>query len=374
MTERVLETVVEERPEDVDMLFYKAELYQRRGELEQAEEVYQQVLASDPEYAQTYLRLGTLVEEQSSREAGEARGRNLAEAAAWYGRYHEVAPDDLLGLKRLVGVCETLEELNLEDQSCRAVAERERTAGEEIGGQKEGRRGETSGGRAPAAVLGEALTEHTDDRRIVAELLGVRMEDVELGPNLVKNGGFEVWAGKSPRQWTWAGQFSQEIRSSAVFVGGSERLSFWEGQAAARLDGLWVQDQKGKEPARAGFWWHDTIDLTARGPYVISFEYRTRGSTDEGMAVWLTGSDDVLWSHNHRVPATDGSWHRFVAVGWNDSRGEGAIRPLLRSYVTGTATFDNMQVRAVEATKATRARRRETIFLIGGSAPRRGTR
>jgi hypothetical protein len=39
----------------------------------------------------------------------------------------------------------------------------------------------TSNFLSPAAVLREELSRRTDDRRIVAELLGVPVEDVELG-------------------------------------------------------------------------------------------------------------------------------------------------------------------------------------------------
>jgi Flp pilus assembly protein TadD len=60
MAERVLQRLLEQRPEDADLLFYLAELYQRRGDLDQAEAAYQQVLAVDPDDAQAYLRLGML--------------------------------------------------------------------------------------------------------------------------------------------------------------------------------------------------------------------------------------------------------------------------------------------------------------------------
>jgi len=63
---------------------------------------------------------------------------NLEQAAYYYNRYHELAPDDLSGLKRLAAVCVALEDGGVEDESCRQGADRLR--GED----------ET---RAPAAVL-----------------------------------------------------------------------------------------------------------------------------------------------------------------------------------------------------------------------------
>ena len=63
MAERVLGTLLEQWPQDADILFYLAELYHRRGDLEQAEAAYRQVLDVEPDYAPAYLRLGMLYEE-----------------------------------------------------------------------------------------------------------------------------------------------------------------------------------------------------------------------------------------------------------------------------------------------------------------------
>lgn len=57
-------------------------------------------------------------------------GLALQQAAYWYNQYHALAPDDLLGLKRLVGACTTLEQTAVEDENCLAAAER--VAGMEI--------------------------------------------------------------------------------------------------------------------------------------------------------------------------------------------------------------------------------------------------
>jgi len=50
---------------------------------------------------------------------------HLQQAASWYNRYHALAPDDLLGLKKLTEVCTALEEAGVEDASCQRAAERE---------------------------------------------------------------------------------------------------------------------------------------------------------------------------------------------------------------------------------------------------------
>ena len=108
--------------------------------------------------------------------------------------------------------------------------------------------------RPEAVQLRKELEAKTDDQRIVAELLGVPMESVELGPNLVKNGGFEEWTGERAEWWMWSAMFSREPFRAAVFAGGRDELSSLEGQRVARVTGFWVQRQGDKSLARAGFW------------------------------------------------------------------------------------------------------------------------
>ena len=137
--ERLLEQLAARYPTEPDWPFYLAELYHRRGNLEQAEAVYRQVLTVAPEYAQAYLRLGMVSEEASERESEKASQREgektrkrisekanerLSEAARWYEQYNALAPDDLLGLKHLSETCTALEQAGVEDGSCLAAAER----------------------------------------------------------------------------------------------------------------------------------------------------------------------------------------------------------------------------------------------------------
>jgi hypothetical protein len=99
----------------------------------------------------------------------------------------------------------------------------------------------------------------TDDRRIVAELLNVPVESVELGPNLAEKGGFEEWEGGRPEWWIWSAMFSAEPFSEAAFTGGPDGLLPFEGHHSARVEGFWVQPIEGKSPARAGFWQWDEV-------------------------------------------------------------------------------------------------------------------
>jgi tetratricopeptide (TPR) repeat protein len=67
-TARLLERLIERYPAEPEWSFYLAELYHRRGDLDQAEASYRRVLDIDPNYAQAYLRMGMIYEERAGRE------------------------------------------------------------------------------------------------------------------------------------------------------------------------------------------------------------------------------------------------------------------------------------------------------------------
>jgi hypothetical protein len=68
-TEQILQTLVEHWPDDVDLRFYLAELYHRRGDLDGAEVGYRRVLEQDPKYAAAMLRLGMVSAARGGRAA-----------------------------------------------------------------------------------------------------------------------------------------------------------------------------------------------------------------------------------------------------------------------------------------------------------------
>jgi tetratricopeptide (TPR) repeat protein len=356
--ERLLEQLAERHPADPDRLFYLAELYHRRGDLDQAEAVYRQVQALGPAYAQAYLRLGMVAEAPSqisnlSSQAPSSRSQEqLKDAARWYGQYHAMVSDDLLDLKRLAEVCTALEQAGKDDESCRQAALRVSGFVSQVEGKPETSNLELES--SPAATLLGALEVRTGDRYIVADLLGVPVEDVLLGPNLMKNEGFEEWLNRRPRWWGWVSWFSRGSLNAAAFAGGADDLNSFDGRWSARVDGLWVQRQEDKRPARAGFWqWDETaraprpITLTVGIPYVLSFHYRTMRVPDGGAKVWVSDSPDVFRARHYSLPATGGAWYHFAAIGANRSSVEAAIRPIVRSYASGCVEFDDVQMRPI---------------------------
>lgn len=367
--EQLLKQLIEHYPTEPNWRFYLAEIYHRQGELQQAEIAYQQVLGLDPEYVQVYLRLG-MVAEARSQISSPRPETQLETAARWYAQYEEIVPGDLFGLKRLAQVCTMLEEARVENENCRDAALR--VSGSRL--QVESGAWNLQLGSSPANALERALKARSDVRQVVGNLIDVPTENVELGPNLLENGGFEEWVGHGPMKWVWWTMFDREPYDDAAFSGGRDRLLYFEGRAAARVDGLWVQHQEGRSPARSGFWqWNETeqalrpVTLNSGEFYVFSFDYRTAGMVEGGARVWVSGDPEVFWVGYHSLPATGEAWHRFVAVGWNRSGSEAALYPFVSSFAPGSVAFDGVQVRRIELTGDTTVEAGEVRFCVIGS-------
>ena len=120
---------------------------------------------------------------------------DLRSAAHYYNRYHALASDDLLGLKRLAEVCTALEKLGQGEgetrgqgegmKSCREAAERVSGSMLQVSSSKPPDEPETSNlepetlkPQTPARALRAALAARSDDRRIVAGMPGVLLEAV----------------------------------------------------------------------------------------------------------------------------------------------------------------------------------------------------
>lgn len=310
--------LLEVYPEDSRLRFYLAEGSHRQGKWKRAVTEYRHVLDLTPNFASAYFRIGQ-IEELS--EVTDSR-RDLA--IDWYQQYHERVPRDLHGLRKLV-------ELEKGKQS---VAAEQRKA---------------------------ELMARTDDRFIVANLLGIAREDVELGPNLIENGSFETWNdnGQEPKSWARLNQSSGGPWYPAAFDLSADGLIVYTGTSAARIDGLWVQ----RDPARAGYlYWNDgsatgqAIGLDPRAAYALSFYYRTDGlaeiaevSTEDVMKTFGTPVADSFCITGCRLPGTSGEWHHVVFLDWNNSDRVAPIGLALLNYGPGTVWFDQVSLYTVEA-------------------------
>ena len=164
---------------------------------------------------------------QSMRRSSPRAIADLQEAACYYKAGYALAPDDLLGLRRLVEVCAVLEEAGVEDASCQEAAERV-AAGHGNRGTEGHGEGETRG--SPAAVLWAGWLERT----ATAEPEHLVGQELDSG-------------------WTFLGYDVDEerlIRGEPI-----DLLLYWEGPASAhagserdgwyRAGDRWVQVLEG---------------------------------------------------------------------------------------------------------------------------------
>ena len=92
--EELLTRMGEKYPHDPEWAFYQGEMYHRQGEAGRGvEELRASHRVGSP------VRPGVSPDRDCGRGEGETRegGDHLREAAKWYAKYHELAPDDLLG-------------------------------------------------------------------------------------------------------------------------------------------------------------------------------------------------------------------------------------------------------------------------------------
>jgi tetratricopeptide (TPR) repeat protein len=327
--EKLLQRLAERNPKQAEWPFYLAELHFRQSDLNRAETWYKQTLMIDPKYAQAYLRLGMVQESQISKSANQqifaqADDHRLV-AAKWYELYHEMVPDDLLGLKKLVAVYEAL-------------------------------------GRPEAAALRQELEAKTDDQHLVAESLRVPVGSVELAPNLVKGDASELWLDGHPQGWEWSDMATGSPWNKGVFVGGDDELGGW-GRRSTRVDGLWLQQQPDKEAGRFGFW-HGAISLESNALYLVTFSYRTAHRQGERPGLWLSGQDSNLFAGEHFLSDTGGAWRQFAVIGWSKPDQVSAIQPLLRSWGLGEFDFDAVRVRKIVLKDAAVAHDVATQFIL----------
>lgn len=313
MTEQLLRALEGRRPLDPWIRFARAEVWHRRGEWEAAAALYRALLEESLEDPRAELRLGMVAESRAAAGSPEA----LQEAAWWYRAYRDRAPLDLLGLRRWVEACEALARQGVAAAAC--------------AGSAAGRR---------------ELEDRTEDRALVAQLLGIPVERLILGPNLVENGGFEAWAEGGPVGWSWSDMSNRPPWDPGLFLGGAEELDAYAGRRAARVDGLWVAREEGREAARAGYW-AAKVPLQPGGLYLLSFAYRADLAPGAWVGVWVSDRPEVLFAGDRPLPDTGGAWRRAVLLGWNRAA-EGTIAVLLRLWGEGTVLFDEVAVREVQ--------------------------
>jgi len=308
--ENLLDTLQERNPSDPLWLLYLGEFYHRRGELFQAEAIYRQALAITPDNPELLLRLG-LVSEALASAKDTLDLEWMRQASNWFERYHDVAPDDLLSIRKLSEMYSLLNK----------------------SGAKESLRNRYV---------------RMDTTLVTADLLGVDAEKIRIGGNII-SGTFEHWASiHQPIGWQQANHaILGGPWNTGAFIGSEESLLSWEG-SSIRIDGLWLQEQSGLEPGRSGFELSKSVELEPQSGYVMTFFYRTKNTSESAASMWISSNAQVLLANDRRLPNTGGQWWRFVAVGRNNTDELAFVRPILRSFSTGQVWFDNIELRPLD--------------------------
>jgi hypothetical protein len=191
------------------------------------------------------------------------------------------------------------------------------------------------------------------DNHCVASMLSVPVENVKMGPELVFNGGFEQYDAitDNPTGWrplfsTTGGICNSKPCNTAAFVSGLDSLHAFEGHRSLRIEGLSVEHAPERDLARAGFQYASPVTVTVGSLYVISFVYRTQGTSGTGASLWFSYpavfSDSEIY-----LPHTQSAWRRVVIVDRNRSGRDATVLPLLHSYSEGNVWFDDFSIRRV---------------------------
>lgn len=305
--------VWEASPDDEGWTLVYAETLVREGLTGEAVALLERREAQSP----AALRWLAIVKLEVARASDDQGSWQAARAALL--RYADAAPDDLWTLAALADVCER-------------------------GGLPE-----------EAGQWREALNQRTElaDRNAVAEALQARPESVQLGPNLVPNGGFEDWTGGTPDHWTWSSMATGNPWNHGLYVGGPEAVHSVSGQSAI-VQGLWYQQDPEKERCRAGYWAYDSaagalweLPVRAGQRYVVSLDYVTEPGAPATPTIWLSDDPSPCWPGDRSLPGTNGEWRHATFVCDPTAEGDDPLRPLVRLFGGGTAMFDNLQIREV---------------------------
>jgi hypothetical protein len=191
------------------------------------------------------------------------------------------------------------------------------------------------------------------DGAVLAGLLGSGAGTWTLGPEQIVNGGFELPSMVNSVGQGWHRSFMSTGRpwNFALFVVGADRSRAYEGRAALRVEGVQIEQQADREPARAGLW-HSAISVPAGAAYSVSFAYTTRGLADNGASFWLSDQPLLGVASDHYLAASEGQWREVTVVAWNRSGKDAAIAPLVRAWGQGSLWVDAVSVRLLSLPQA----------------------
>ena len=187
------------------------------------------------------------------------------------------------------------------------------------------------------------------DPALVATLLDLPPDAVQLGPELLANGAFGGYQPLTRRVPAWQAHYWRDgtVVNFGLFVLGVDAAPDLPNRAALRVSTIYRENNPDRKGTRAGFWYAEPITLTAQTAYVFHFAYRTHGLEGHGPALFLTEARDVMFRNDRDFAASEGQWRRVTVVGWNQSEHEQTVRPLLRMWAHGDVWFTDVSMREV---------------------------
>jgi tetratricopeptide (TPR) repeat protein len=311
----LVETLASMYPDQSELLFDLGELHQRRGEYAQAEAAYRHYQVDNPQEAEVYLRLGMICEAQSDT-------CNLQQRISLYEQYNRMKPNDLLGLRYY----------------SKALA---------------------AEGSSQADTVIQDLEELSDDRRLVETLTRLPFETIQLGENVMGNGGFEGgWRNVAPSGWFSIDHATgDKYWNLGTFLSAPDTLGPYQGQYSASITGFWEEYDTHRSPAQFGFWQQEenssnigwTI-IPAGRAYLVSLAYQTNDMEENlnPARLQLALSPDPLW-YPIPLPTTSGEWRRFGVVVCAPGDKPQSITVLLSSLTLGQVHFDDISLREIKA-------------------------
>ena len=313
-TEQFISELLHFFPNDVDLLFYHGELYQRIQAWEKAREKYEQVIRLDASYTKAYLRLADVLQESCGDAL--AKCHLLDEIEENYERYISLVPDDLLGSEKIIEFFKNVK-------------------------------------NPKSKLLEHEYRKRTDDRQIVAEQFGVSVDQVFFGPNMIDNGGFEEWLESRPKSWWQYTKAGGEGVNIGYLKAGSDFIDALDGKYYGRMVGLWVgNNNELTQPHVAFACNNDQLDmrcefhLRSQGLYLFSFFYRTSENENIVAGPWF-GLGNNPFVGTKSLPNTDGEWHKIVLIDNNQQNVTTNIRLFFRLLSKGEVWWDNVSLREI---------------------------
>lgn len=208
------------------------------------------------------------------------------------------------------------------------------------------------GQRAPE--IDTVSTPSTPAHQRVAAMLRVAPDMIQVGENRAINSDFEhVYTGTDELQGQWSTLYQNTGRprfNRATFVVGTDSKYVVRGHRSLRIDGLFIEELPGLEPARVSLL-HWPITLESGIPYVVSFAYRTTCSDDSIAGFMLLAQSGPLQGRSfldRRLPATCDRWQRVTMLFWGETASAERISPLFRALKTGSVWYDDFSIRPVQ--------------------------